>query len=118
MNNPVVHFEVIGKDPSLLQNYYSQLFGWQINQGAVPGYGTIDAGDTGISGGVGGGHIPDYDGHVTFYVEVAEVEASLAKAEELGGRRLFGPETVTEGVVLGQFVDPEGHMVGLLERQS
>jgi predicted enzyme related to lactoylglutathione lyase len=55
---------------------------------------------------------------VTFYVEVADVEGSLAKAEELGGRRLFGPETVTEGVVLGQFVDPEDHMVGLLQRHS
>jgi uncharacterized protein len=35
-----------------------------------------------------------YEGHVTFYVGVPDVEAALVKAESLGGKRLFGPEAV------------------------
>ncbi|MGH3112311.1 MAG: VOC family protein, partial [Gaiellaceae bacterium] len=56
-----------------------------------------------------------YTGHVTFYVEVPDVEAALAKAESLGGTRVMGPEKIMDGVELGQFTDPEGHVVGLVK---
>ena len=56
-----------------------------------------------------------YGGHVTFYVEVPDVEAALTKAESLGGTRAFGPETIMGGTVLGQFTDPEGHMIGVVQ---
>jgi predicted enzyme related to lactoylglutathione lyase len=55
-----------------------------------------------------------YGGHVTFYIEVPDVEAALAKAEELGGSRIMGPDDVMPGLVIGQFADPEGHMVGVV----
>ena len=68
----------------------------------------------GIGGGITGG--PDgYEGHVTFYVAVPDIEASLQKAESLGGTRIFGPETIMEGLELGQFKDPEGHVIGLVK---
>jgi predicted enzyme related to lactoylglutathione lyase len=54
-------------------------------------------------------------GHLTFYVEVPDVEAALAQAENLGGTRVMSPTEVQPGVELGQFSDPEGHMVGLLK---
>ena len=119
MGQPVVHFEVIGKDGARLQSYYSELFGWQIDSENPMGYGIVQRdGNTnsdgaGIGGGVAGG--PDgYGGHVTFYVEVPDVEAALAKAEELGGSRIMGPDDVMPGLVIGQFADPEGHMVGVV----
>jgi uncharacterized protein len=120
MGQPVVHFEVIGKDGKVLQDYYSELFGWEINADNPMGYGLIDreanlGGDgTGIAGGIAGG--PDgYEGHVTFYVEVPDVEAALAQAERLGGSRVFGPEEMSQvGIILGQLTDPEGHMIGLI----
>jgi predicted enzyme related to lactoylglutathione lyase len=46
---------------------------------------------------------------------VPDVEATLAKAESLGGQRIFGPEAVLEGLELGQFLDPEGHVIGLIK---
>ena len=49
-----------------------------------------------------------------FYIEVPDVEAALAKAESLGGTRLMGPEEVMDGLVLGHFHDPEGHLVGVV----
>ena len=124
MGNPVVHFEVIGRDGAKLQSYYSDLFGWQIDANNPMGYGIVqrdgntNADGAGIGGGVGSG--PDgYDGHVTFYVEVPDVEEALAKAESLGGTRIMGPEEIMDGaVVLGQFADPEGHMVGLVKASS
>lgn len=123
MGRPVVHFEIIGIDARKLQSYYSELFGWTIdaenpmNYGVVPREDNLNADGIGIGGGVGAG--PEgYAGHVTFYVEVPDVEAALVKAETLGGRRMMGPEKVMEGLELGQFVDPEGHVIGLLKADS
>jgi uncharacterized protein len=121
MGQPVVHFEVIGKDGERLKSYYSELFGWQIDSDNPMDYGTIareantNADGAGIGGGVAKG--PEgYEGHVTFYVEVPDVGASLAKAQELGGTTIFGPDEIPGiGLTLGQFADPEGHMIGLVQ---
>ncbi len=120
MGQPVVHFEVIGKDAQKLQAYYSELFGWEMNTDNPIGYGMIaregnvNAAGAGIAGGIGGG-MPNYDGHVTFYVEVPDVEEALQHAESLGGKRLMGPDQPPGAQVeLGQFADPEGHMVGVV----
>jgi uncharacterized protein len=118
MGQPVVHFEVIGKDPDKLRSFYSELFGWEFGQPVGPtDYTVVDrnvnAAGIGIGGGVGG--VPEgYDGHVTFYVEVPDVEASLAKAESLGGKRMMGPDQVPGGPVIGLFSDLQGHVVGLV----
>jgi len=122
MGQPVVHFEVIGKDADKLQGYYAELFGWKINADNPMKYGMVARDDNvgtdgvGIGGGVGGGP-PGYEGHVTFYVAVPDVEAALAKAEELGGERVMGPEKIMDMVELGQFKDPEGHVIGVVKDQ-
>ena len=121
MGQPVVHFEIIGRDGKKLQDYYSELFEWRIDADNPMNYGmvnreeNVNADGIGIGGGVGVG--PEgYDGHVTFYVEVPDVEAALAKAESLGGSRLMGPDEVPGGgPVIGQFSDPEGHAIGVIQ---
>ena len=120
MGQPVVHFEIMGKDAGRLHTYYADLFGWEIdssnpmNYGIVQREGNVSAEGLGIGGGIG--VAPEgYSGHVTFYIEVPDVEASLAKAESLGGTRMMGPEKVMEGVEIGLFNDPEGHTVGVVK---
>jgi predicted enzyme related to lactoylglutathione lyase len=120
MGQPVVHFEVIGKDGKKLISYYSELFGWEIdsnnpmNYGIVAREGNVNTHGVGIGGGVGPAP-PGYTGHVTFYVEVPDVEAALTKAESLGGKRVMGPDKVNDQTELGQFLDPEGHLIGLIK---
>jgi uncharacterized protein len=123
MGQPVVHFEVMGKDGAKLRSYYAELFGWEINADNPMSYGTIDreqnlASDgSGIGGGVG--QMPEgQEGHVTFYVAVPDVEAALVKAESLGGKRTMGPVEVMEGVEIAQFTDPEGNPIGLFKQAS
>jgi uncharacterized protein len=123
MGQPVVHFEVIGKDGDRLRSYYSELFGWEIDSDNPVGYGLVsrdgntNADGAGIGGGVAGG--PEgYEGHVTFYVEVPDVEAALVKAESLGGTRVMGPDDVMGRLVIGQFNDPEGHTIGVVQTST
>ena len=120
MGQPVVHFEVIGSDGAKLQSYYSEMFGWEMDSDNPMNYGAIrrdqntNAEGIGIGGGIAGA--PEgYGGHVTFYVEVPDVEAALVKAESLGGSRIMGPDKVMEGIEIGQFSDPEGHVIGLIK---
>src|SRR6185312_7742880 len=96
MGQPVVHFEVIGKDGDKLRSYYSELFGWEIDSnnpmsyGMVSREGNLAPDGSGIGGGIAGG--PDgYEGHVTFYVAVPDIEEALVEAESLGGTRRHGP---------------------------
>lgn len=123
MGQPVVHFEVIGKDGDKLRGYYSELFGWDFgdvvgptNYALVQLNGNTNADGAGIPGGIG--TAPEgYDGHVTFYVEVPDVEAALAKAESLGGTRMMGPDHIPDvDIEIGLFTDPEGHVIGLVRQ--
>jgi uncharacterized protein len=126
MGHAVVHFEVVGKDGEKLQRYYAELFGWNINADNPMQYGMVDgndnktaSGNTGIGGGVGQG--PEgYEGHVTFYVAVPDVEEALQKAESLGGTRVMGPEKIMgeQVIELGQLKDPEGNLIGLVKDQQ
>lgn len=55
------------------------------------------------------------DGHVTFYAETDDVQASLDKAESLGGRTVMPPTEPMQGTTIALFADPEGHVVGLVK---
>jgi uncharacterized protein len=120
--NPVVHFEIIGRDTAGLRRYYGALFGWEFALGdadpvSAPGeYGFVGTtvspdGTGGIPGGIGGG--VGYAPQVLFYVGVPDVEAALAEAERLGGTRVMGPAGTPGTLVVGWFADPEGHVVGV-----
>ena len=120
MGRPVVHFEVMAKDATAIRSFYADLFDWKIDSDNPMNYGMVSpddnaaggAGTSGIGGGIG--EMPaGENGYATFYVDVDDVEAALGKAEKLGGTRLMGPETVMEGLTIGLFTDPEGHIVGL-----
>ena len=120
MGHPVVHFEVVGRDGPALQSFYSEMFGWRIDPENPMKYGVVTRDEnlspegTGIGGGVAQG--PEgYPGHVTFYVQVPDVEASLKQAESLGGTRMMGPEEPMEGLTVGIFTDPEGHVIGVIQ---
>jgi uncharacterized protein len=114
MGQPVVHFEVIGQNGPQLQTFYSKLFGWKIDADNPLGYGLVDTSSDGV--GIPGGVAPAQPGsgsRVTFYVDVDDIEATLANAEKVGGTRLWGPANVYEGLELGQFADPDGNVIGL-----
>jgi predicted enzyme related to lactoylglutathione lyase len=112
MANPVVHFEITGRDGAALRTFYGQLFDWEFQLPPGMDYGMVQAGERGIGGGVG--TAPDGTGAATFYVEVDDVQAALDRAEELGGKTVVPVMTVPGMVTFGLFADPEGHVVGLV----
>jgi predicted enzyme related to lactoylglutathione lyase len=112
MGNPTMWFEVAARDREAMKGFYSGLFDWKLTDMEAMPYTGIETGGGGIPGGIGAAPEGN-DGHVTFYVQVDDVEAGLAKAESLGGNRLMGPMDIPTGKI-GLFADPEGHVVGLM----
>jgi predicted enzyme related to lactoylglutathione lyase len=112
MANHVVHFEILGKDAAGLRAFYKNAFEWDYN----PVGGPMDyqlVGNAGIGGGIGGGECAP--GHVTFYVSVDDINATLSKIESLGGRKLQGPYPLPSGGQFAHINDPEGHLIGLVQ---
>ncbi|HLI96824.1 MAG TPA: VOC family protein [Candidatus Baltobacteraceae bacterium] len=116
MGNPVVHFEIMTKGAAALRDFYAGAFDWRPE--SSPGASGVDYAtihnDAGIDGGIG--EVPDgYDGHVTFYVGVPDIAATLERIEKLGGTRMMGPEAVPNGPTIALFRDPHNHTVGLVQ---
>ena len=114
MPNPVVHFEIMGKDGPALRDFYQGVFDWKFQLMQGMDYGMIEAQDgRGIGGGIG--EPPDGNSYVTVYLEVDDINRYLGQVEAKGGKTIM-PRTVIPGaVVFALFSDPAGNVVGLAE---
>ncbi len=112
MAHPVVHAEIRSQDPDATRRFFADLFGWKIaSEGAFPGYTFID---TGAQGGTFVAISPrqSTEDEVLFFVAVEDVEATLARAEQLGGS-IVQPAQHVPGTSFGVFADAQGHKVGV-----
>ena len=111
MADPVVRFEIGAADDQPLVRFYGELFGWGL-EAVADGYTVVDTrGGGGISGGIG--RSQSGEPWATFYVEVEDLQASLDRAEALGGRTVW-PATELPGMAFAMLGDPDGLPVGLL----
>jgi len=107
----VVHFEISGPDAGQLGEFYSRLFGWQMQP--VPGaaYTLVDtSAGSGINGGIG----ESADSAVTFYIETDDMQAALDKINLLGGKTETPITELADMVTFAQFSDLDGLLIGLV----
>jgi predicted enzyme related to lactoylglutathione lyase len=113
MANPVKHLEIQCADAAKQREFYSTVFGWEIDTNNPMGYGMVTAGaEGGVSIGIGS---TSGSPAVAGYVEVADLDAILAKAKELGAETLMGPDSVPGGPTIAMFRDLEGNVVGIMK---
>ncbi len=111
MPNPVVHFEITGRDGEKIQKFYTDLFGWEINSSNPMGYGMVDTKAGGINGGIY--KAPHDVPFLTFYVRVDDLQKFLDKAVKLGGQAVV-PPTAIPGIGSFAFIkDIDGNILGL-----
>jgi predicted enzyme related to lactoylglutathione lyase len=113
MPNPVVHFEILGPDADALQRFYGDLFDWQVAASGVPGYGMVDTGEGNPAGGIGQGQ--NGGPALTFYVRVDDLQGTLDRVEQAGGKTVMPVTEIPNVVTLAQFADPAGNVVGLVK---
>ena len=108
----IVHLEIPALDRDVAARFYGELFGWEYEHLGEPvNYTTF------ISGTMAGG-FPDVSetnpaGEVIFYVDSADIESDLQRAQSIGGETIV-PRTAIPGY--GYFAilsDPTGNHFGL-----
>jgi predicted enzyme related to lactoylglutathione lyase len=115
MGQPIVHFEIMGKDAVKLQKFYAALFSWKVAD-PIPEmgyYGLVDAGSSGLAGGIG--QDPEGKTRVSIYVQVPDLQATLDQAVALGATVVMPPMEIPGVVTMAMFADPEGNMTGLVK---
>ena len=110
--HPVVHIEISAKDLEASGKFYADLFGWKVEHIPEMNYATFESGE-----GVGGGFNPVQEGNpagtVVVYIGTDDIEASLAKAEQLGGKAIVPRSEIPGMGWFGMFLDPSGNKIGL-----
>lgn len=110
----VVHWELQSVDGTKQQAFYSELFGWHIDTNNPGSYGIVAAAGPGSIGGGFANAGPGEPARVTFYVGVPSIDEALAKVAALGGQTTL-PRTNLGMVIMAQFRDLEGNLIGLVE---
>jgi predicted enzyme related to lactoylglutathione lyase len=114
MTHPVAHWQMISKDPEAVAGFYAGLFGWTVSAQNGLGYRTIDTGpDGGVTGGIWPAP-PEAPETVQLYVEVADIDAMLAKLQALGGTVLVPKQLLPDGDAMAVAGDPLGRPFGLM----
>lgn len=119
-NHPIIHVEFSASNPAESAEFYSKLFGWKMEQYGDSDYWMFES-ETNHGGGFNkvGGDSPGGEltkpGEVIVYVYTEDADASLAKAEELGGS-IVTPRVEIPGMGwYAIFRDPTGNLVGLFQ---
>ena len=117
MGNPVVHFEISGRDGEALSKFYNSLFGWNINYNTHGIYSVDPESENGVDG-----HLFSTtddmcsSNGVTIYIEVEDLQVSLEKVESCGGQILVPPRPIPSGMgSFALFLDPSGNCIGLYQ---
>ena len=115
----VAWFEIATSAPDAAEKFYGSLFDWTF-ESLVPAastgmdYRNITAsGADGPMGGIfgTGGQVPD---HAVFYILVADIEATCADAEQLGGSVVSKHLDPGPGVPTFAYLrDPSGNLFGV-----
>jgi predicted enzyme related to lactoylglutathione lyase len=104
---PIVFFDIAGPDAAAQRNFYTQVFGWEVDAtGGVR---------TDIAGPPLSGLLRTDPAEKVIYIGVPDVSATLEKVVANGGK-IHAPRFEVPGVViLGLFNDPAGNRMGLVE---
>lgn len=119
MNRPV-HFEIPAADPQAAAAFYTGLFGWTITAwgDASMGYWLIDTGSGGP--GINGGMLRRRDPAQPCVntIEVADLDASMAQAAQLGGQIVVPKMPIPTVGWLCYCKDPDGNIFGMMQSDS
>jgi predicted enzyme related to lactoylglutathione lyase len=121
MSGRVVHFEIPFDDEKRASEFYSEAFGWNLQE--LPGYTLAASGPTtdlvpAEPGFINGGLLardPGAAASPVIVVDVPSVDEALAKIEKLGGSTVASRRPVGDFGFAAYFKDPEGNLMGLWE---
>ncbi|MGH3471777.1 MAG: VOC family protein [Nocardioidaceae bacterium] len=114
MHGDITHIDIPADDIQRARDFYSSLFGWNINE--VPGYEGYPMWQAPNK--ISGGGITQRQGELAYprsYVEVDSIDDALAKVTAMGGKAVMAKTPISETSWYASFEDTEGNHLGLYE---
>ncbi len=112
--------ELHASDPERAWTFYSEQFGWRLGPsyecGGSGKYLTFICAGEHEQGGVARLADGQPVSYWLYYFNVADIDATLARIAEAGGKVLFGPVATPDGGQIAHALDPEGAMFGVVRR--
>ena len=112
----VVHFEIPAESPEKISKFYTEVFGWKIEQWGNDDYWLVDTGlksEPGIGGGIYRKKKPT-DGTVNT-VAVMDLDAYMEKIKLAGGQIIGEPMDIPKVGRNVMALDPEGNLFGIIQ---
>jgi predicted enzyme related to lactoylglutathione lyase len=109
MAGEVVHVEFPSTDVDRAQRFWSEVFGWSFGESAMPG---MDYRMARVNDNAGVALMAGETGHPTFYFDTTDIDASIAKVRELGGKAEDKSPVPTHGW-FAACTDSEGNVFSL-----
>jgi uncharacterized protein len=117
MSCPVVHWQMLSKDPDRTVAFYSRVFDWRVDADNALGYRRIQAAPNGIGGGIWPSP-PEGQNIVQLFIGVESVADYVQRAEANGARTLIPPQQLPDGDALAIMIDPLGMPFGLMKSRA
>ncbi|MDG5471909.1 VOC family protein [Jeotgalibacillus sp. ET6] len=118
MSGKVVGFELNSQQPEKLKDFYSTVFGWQM-ESSYWDYTPVHTGnkdDRGIGGGIAKGP-EEYPHGTRIQIQVDSIDFTLKEAKRRGARDMT-EKMEFDDFWLAYFTDPEGLGIGLIEQKK
>jgi len=112
MGNPFVHIELNTDDVETAKQFYKKLFDWKLSDAGM-GYTLLDVGKRGAGGGMQKKPMPEAPNNWLPYVEVDDVQKTLAKAEQAGARVIAPFMAIGDMGAIAVLADPTGTAFGI-----
>jgi predicted enzyme related to lactoylglutathione lyase len=115
--HPIVHIEFSADNRSETAQFYADTFGWKITDIPEMNYTMFE-----YEEGRGGGFNPVSEdnpaGTVIVYIQADDIEATLKKIEENGGKMILPKTEIPDTGWFAFFTDPTGNQVALYKSMS
>jgi predicted enzyme related to lactoylglutathione lyase len=115
MGKPVVHWELMSKDPETVSAFSEKIFGWKIQHMSEMNYRFVE---TGGKGGINGGILKparegSWPGNMTLDIDIDDLATYRKKVVAAGGAIHVEEQEVPGLGAFCLFSDPEGRMMAL-----
>jgi predicted enzyme related to lactoylglutathione lyase len=115
MPNPIIRWQIVSPEPDAAARFYQRLFGWELSNANAMGYRELKTGTTSKAP-VEGGIWPSPPGQgpfVQLFIDVADVDACVLKAQELGAKVIVPTSVLPDGDTMAVLSDPTGLPFGV-----
>ena len=114
---PIVFFQIAARDPEATEQWFRDVFDWDITTGAGPIHASVDTHDPGDIA-VNGAFMQAPEGapsYISIFIRTTDLHATLQRAKERGATVIVPGARTETGTDFAIIVGPENLVLGIVQ---